>query len=82
MLLDRHYNSLTDYHKTTRNIYLVKYLVKKEEQFLFSGIEVVAGQVVLRSPDQNMRLDVLASATDGSVSDCIVGRVSCLQTEA
>jgi len=78
VLIDRHYSLLKPYRKTEPNIYAVL----KNGTCTVKYVELAGKQLILRSHNQAVPIEVLAMEEGKSVSDYLVGRVCYIGLEA
>jgi hypothetical protein len=71
VLLDRHYNSLEQYHRGTPNIYAVRV----GEHCAIRYVAVAAGRVILRPHNPEWPVELVEIGAGRSFADYIVGRV-------
>lgn len=77
LLVDRHYCSLTAYHKDEPNLYLIR----KEQTLLIRWIETQGRNLCLRPDSSEYPLDFIYIDRKNPLASCIVGRVVHIGTE-
>jgi len=71
LLLDRHYNSLEQYHRGTQNIYAVRV----GEQCAIRYVAVGSGRVILRPHNPEWPVELVEIGMGRSFGEYIIGRV-------
>jgi hypothetical protein len=71
LLLDRHYNSLEQYHRGSRIIYAVRV----GEQCAIRYVAVASGRVTLRPHSAEWPVELVEIGTGRSFAEYLIGRV-------
>jgi hypothetical protein len=71
LLLDRHYNSLEQYHRGTPNIYAVR----TGDQCAIRNVAVSTGRVILRPHNPEWPVELIEIGVGKSFAEYIIGRV-------
>ena len=76
-VIDRHYNSLLDYHPSRKNIYAVRH----GNRLLVRYLDFAANRMVLRPHNRACTVDLLEIPPGENVGELVVGRIALVLNE-